>query len=80
MSTKEREKKGTNQFHQSWLTKYDWVKYKNATYVTCVLCNRDLAINNMEESALKRHEQPNPPEKDPSKHQKFKFQKCTDMY
>ena len=41
------------------MTKYSWVKKKSKTNVTCTLCNVELSFENMGESALKRHEEPN---------------------
>ena len=66
---KGRDKRGENQFQQSWKTKYDWIKYKSATHITCILCNKDVAYNNMGEPALKSHAKPNGANKNPTKHQ-----------
>ena len=68
-----RKKRGTNQFQQSWLTTYDWVKYKNATHVTCIVCLKDVAFDNMGETALKSHAKPN--NDTPTKHQKLSKEK-----
>ena len=68
-SMKRQTPRGQNQFQQSWLSTYDWVKKKSSTYVTCTICNADINFLNMGESALKRHAKPNP--KAPTKHQKL---------
>lgn len=63
--------RGQNQFQESWLSKYSWVKKKSSTHVTCTICHSDLSFANMGESALKAHAKPNPIGKAPTKHQKL---------
>ena len=66
---KRKTKRGDNKFQDVWLQTYDWAKYKNSTHITCTICNKDVAYNNMGESALKSHSKPN--ETNPTKHQRL---------
>ena len=70
MNTK-RDKRGNNQFQPVWLSTYKWIKQKSLTHVTCTLCLKDVAYDNMGEAALKSHAKPNQPGKLPTKHQKL---------
>ena len=55
---KNRAKRGDNQFQQSWLTKFNWVKYNSSTHVTCTVCNKPIAFTTMGVSALESHAKP----------------------
>ena len=68
MSQKRSTPRGKNQFNEDWLKKYEWVKKKSSSHVTCTYCNTDLNFTNMGESALSKHEKPNPT--NPTKHQR----------
>ena len=63
-------KRGNNQFQASWLVTYkEWMKQKSSTHVTCTLCMKDIAFDNMGESALKSHIRPAAPGKSKTKHE-----------
>ena len=70
-----REKRGNNQFQTPWLSTYKWIKKKSSTHVTCTICMKDVAFDNMGEAALKSHAKPNPPGKAPTKHQRLMAEK-----
>ena len=66
----QKRQEGKNQFQVSWLETFkDWTKAKSNTHVTCTICNKDVAFDNMGESALTCHMKPNPPGQKPTKHQ-----------
>ena len=70
-----RDKRGNNQFQSTWLSTFKWVKQKSSTHVTCILCLKDIAYDNMGEAALKSNAKPNVPGKALTKLQKLVAEK-----
>ena len=72
-----RDQRGKNTFKNEWLGKdehKDWLQRKSSTHARCILCQKDISVQNMGEAALTSHAKPGPPGK-PTKHERLANEK-----